>query len=184
MNKKSPFIFERAHHRFDEIYDPATDTWSAAPDMPSARQDLGAVSLNGILYTMGGWDPAASPEMLDVVEAFDPIRKTWTTLAPMPTRRSGMGVGVLHGLLIVIGGGDSKTVFPTVEAFDPVRGRWSTLENMATARNFFAVVAMNETLYGIGGRATNRIPSALTENDAFNLIPCANRQEDPAGSYE
>lgn len=34
-----------------EIYDPSNNTWITGPGMPSALQDLGAVSLNGS-YTL------------------------------------------------------------------------------------------------------------------------------------
>jgi len=37
-----------------EIYDPATDTWSTAVDMPTARGDFGTCAVNGRIYAFGG----------------------------------------------------------------------------------------------------------------------------------
>jgi len=38
------------------IYEPATDTWSAAKSMPSVRSAFGVVTLDDVLYVIGGYD--------------------------------------------------------------------------------------------------------------------------------
>lgn len=54
-----------------EVYDPATDTWSQAPAMPTARHQLGAEAFDGRIYAFGG---LAGPGnvLTDKVEAFTP----------------------------------------------------------------------------------------------------------------
>lgn len=39
-----------------DVYDVATDNWSALPDLPSARTGGGATIIDGILYYFGGYD--------------------------------------------------------------------------------------------------------------------------------
>lgn len=42
-----------------ELYDPATDQWSALPDMPEPRHGMGAAAAGGLLYVPGGADREA-----------------------------------------------------------------------------------------------------------------------------
>jgi N-acetylneuraminic acid mutarotase len=39
-----------------EVYDPATDTWTTAPDMPTRRFGLRTSVVNGKIYVIGGMD--------------------------------------------------------------------------------------------------------------------------------
>ncbi len=39
-----------------EAYDPATDTWSSRPSMPTARNAAGAGVIGRFLYVVGGGD--------------------------------------------------------------------------------------------------------------------------------
>jgi N-acetylneuraminic acid mutarotase len=55
-----------------EVYDPARDTWSAAPPMPTARHGLGAAAVGSTVYVLvGGLSPGGgSPSAVN--EAFAP----------------------------------------------------------------------------------------------------------------
>ncbi len=52
-----------------EMYAPATDSWTALPDMPTARHGLGAAALGGMVYVIGG-GPQAGFAQTDVVEVY------------------------------------------------------------------------------------------------------------------
>src|SRR6266446_4755916 len=60
-------------------------TWMTKTPMPTARNSVGAASINGIVYAVGGQEGFCGP--LSTVEAYDPATDTWTTKAPMPTPR-------------------------------------------------------------------------------------------------
>ena len=57
--------------------------WQTAPSMPTARQGLAAVNVDGKVYVVGGWKDTR----LNTLEIYDPATKSWTTGEPMPTAR-------------------------------------------------------------------------------------------------
>jgi N-acetylneuraminic acid mutarotase len=54
-----------------EVYDPATDTWTTAPDMPSGRFGLRTSVVGGKIYVIGGMDKWIGSAYRTVVE-YDP----------------------------------------------------------------------------------------------------------------
>ncbi len=104
-----------------EVYDPATDTWTRASDMPRPRQRHSASAVDGKMYIFGAglWPEAfLSP----VVHVYDPATDTWTTAADLPTPRWNLTANVVDGKIYAIGGrlglGEGAEV-STVEEFDP-----------------------------------------------------------------
>ena len=75
--------------------------WRSLPSMPTARSGLGAGTLGGKLYAIGGEFPGG---VFREVEAFDPARGTWRKVAPLPSGRHGIGVGAVGNRLYVMGG--------------------------------------------------------------------------------
>jgi N-acetylneuraminic acid mutarotase len=53
-----------------ELYDPATDEWTALPDMPTPRHGMGAAAVDGALYVPGG----ATRETFGAVDDFEVLR--------------------------------------------------------------------------------------------------------------
>ena len=64
-----------------EIYESATDSWSAAAPMPTARHNFAAAIVGNTLLALGGDGP------LDVAEAYDIEGGSWSTAEPMGTAR-------------------------------------------------------------------------------------------------
>ena len=56
-----------------EVYDPATDTWTGASDMPTGRYGPHASVVDGMIYVIGGNDGWPAPP-LGTVEEYDPGR--------------------------------------------------------------------------------------------------------------
>jgi N-acetylneuraminic acid mutarotase len=113
-----------------EVYDPATDTWTQASDMPGARNHHTASVVDGKMYIFGGCSGQSEPRrafMLPVVDVYDPATDTWTTAADFPTPRWDLTAAVVDGKIYTIGGRvgeeadypDNLSPASTVEEFDP-----------------------------------------------------------------
>ena len=57
-----------------EVYDPATNTWTSGPPIPTARQGADAHVLNGKVYIVGGGSPN--------IDIYDPSTNSWSSIVP------------------------------------------------------------------------------------------------------
>jgi N-acetylneuraminic acid mutarotase len=85
-----------------EVYDPGSDRWGRAADLPTARSGITAAEVGGRIYVFGG---EGGDGTYHENEAYDPAREIWQAMAPMPTARHGLGSAVLDGRIHVISGG-------------------------------------------------------------------------------
>jgi N-acetylneuraminic acid mutarotase len=107
-----------------EVYDPATDTWTRASDMPRARFAHSASAVDGKIYIIGGADADVHPvpsEGFLMVDVYDPATDTWTTAADIPAGAPHHTAGVVNGKIYTFGRwmGPGEAVFPTVQEFTP-----------------------------------------------------------------
>ncbi len=121
-----------------EVYDPASDSWSTLPALPTPRDHLTATAFEGRLYVFGGRVNVDYNHNLAVVEAYDTKTRAWTTKSPLPTARSGITSRVVNGRIHVFGGEWGEGTFRENEAYDPGRDRWA------------AMAPMPEGLHGLG----------------------------------
>ena len=99
-----------------ERYDPATDMWHAEPPMLTRRGFLAAVTLDGMIYAIGGFSHSDVP----VVERYDRERRRWEAMPPMARARSNHGVAVLEGQIYVFFGESGRgNCFSDCETFRP-----------------------------------------------------------------
>ncbi|MCP9447094.1 MAG: hypothetical protein NNA22_05935 [Nitrospira sp.] len=137
-----------------EVYDPATDRWTAKAPLPVGLHHVGIGVVGGRLYVIGGyarsginiWSPVAT------VYAYDPVTDRWTERAPMPTARGALSVAEQGGKLYAIGGFDRKANVAAVEVYDPPLDRWETRSPLPTPRDHLATAAVEGKIYAIGGR--------------------------------
>jgi N-acetylneuraminic acid mutarotase len=136
-----------------EIYDPASNTWSAATPMSTARMGLVAAVANGKIYAIGGRTDGYSISAVGTVEEFDPVTNLWAGRNPMPTPRYFAAAAVLGGEIHVAGGEFETAVLNTVEAYNPVTNQWRNRSAMRTARGQLAMAEAGGRLYAVGGYA-------------------------------
>ena len=90
-----------------EIYDSSNGwiTQDLSGTMNDSRSDFVLVTVHGLLWAIGGYDPTEAKYYLSP-DVYDPICKTWTKLDndTMTYPRSGLGGGVLNDNIYVTGG--------------------------------------------------------------------------------
>ena len=84
----------RSHNRISRCrFDPDTDDWMLLESMTSRRVGAGVVTVNRLLFAMGGFDGV---NRLKTVECYYPEHNEWRFVAPMHTARSGAGACQCH----------------------------------------------------------------------------------------
>ncbi len=150
------------YHNATEMYEPATNAWTAKAAMPTARTLLSAVAVNGVIYAIGGTTNLSAS--VATVEAYDTVTNTWSTKASMPLATRLAAAAVVNGIVYVIGGTpDGTTKFSTVQAYDPATNTWTTKAAMPTARDHLSGAAVNGKIYVIGGRNASGAVVATVE---------------------
>lgn len=158
-----------------EVYDPATDRWTAKTPLPVGLHHVGLGVIGGRLYVVGGykqsglsaWRPVAT------VYAYDPVTDAWTERAPMPTARGALAVAVHDGKLYAIGGYDGEANSAAVEVYDPVKNVWVSRARLPTPRDHLAAATASGKVYAIGGRRNGDYQRNLAVVEAYD--PAADR---------
>src|SRR5258708_20994627 len=106
------FIYKSA-----ELYDPATDTWTAAAPMPRVRtQFLMAALPDGTVIALGGLEDRGAVSRTSII--YDPRTDTWREGARLSTDRVLSALTTLpNGDLLVIGGPQAAS--NTAARYDP-----------------------------------------------------------------
>jgi hypothetical protein len=100
-----------------EVYDPATNGWTDAADLSTARLlHTASVLPSGKVLVTGGSSTTAS---LNSAEIFDPIQNVWSAVQNMGTARQYHTASVLPGGKVLVAGGliDAATSAKSAELF-------------------------------------------------------------------
>jgi len=136
------------------VYNPATDTWTMLPDMPTARGGATAQAINNKVYVAGGL--GASGDSLTVLEVYDVAANTWSPGPGMITPRDNPGSAAINGKMYLFGGRNITNgsvvdgTLNSVEYLDPGVG-WSSGAIMPTGRRTMAVAVYNGEAIVMGG---------------------------------
>jgi len=161
-----------------EVYNPATNNWSQAAPMPTARGSLAAaVDAQGNIYAIGGLvSTGGPPQILSTVEVYNPTTNSWGQARSMSLARYSLAaVTDAQGNIYAIGGislnGINESVANTVEVYNPTISGWSMVANMLTGR--FGLTAATDTqgnIYAMGGccGGTNSAPAILSTVEVYS----------------
>ena len=125
--------------------------WITLAPMPTVRQEMPSVVLDGKIYTAGGISQLGAT--LNTLEIYDPATNTWSTGVPMPAVRHHHAMCVLDNKIYVIGGYSDILFTAATDLFmyNPDSLKWFTLTALPYAIGAADAVGYNGKLYFIGG---------------------------------
>ena len=154
-----------------QIYDIATNTWSAGQTMPAPRSQLasGYNPADGKIYLNGGYETAFIDSVKATTWAYDPIGNTFTVKADSPAAHGGPASEVIDGHLYVAGGrtNPDQSLDLTWD-YNIGTNTWQPRANMPMARNVPGRAVGQGQLYAIGGGNPFTTPLTTTEVVKFN----------------
>src|SRR5205823_10463226 len=77
-----------------DVYDPASDRWTAATPIETARYGLSVIVFSGDVYAIGGQDGSGA---LPTVEVASPTDGRWRSGPAMPESLTRLALAVLNG---------------------------------------------------------------------------------------
>ena len=172
-----------------EIYDPATNTWTAGPDLPKPRA-LHSASLlgDGRVLLTGGIEVTKVvfvdiPEISNDARRYDPTTNTLLATASFSGPRGLHAQRTLpNGNAVIVGGVDGDLVLQNFNCltscaiYNAASNNWTNVGSLAKPRAFVDVVLHNDTLYAIGGAETfsittlSGVPVAEIESTSTSVL--------------
>jgi hypothetical protein len=152
------------------VYDPANDTWSSMPPIPTAVSNHASAVVDGKIYIIGGVYHYDYPneKFCRIVQVFDPLTNQWSRGAPMPTDMalisavSFVGSDLKERICVVGGAVDWSrwTGYKNVnwtQIYDPESGNWSTEASLSEALNGVYLANVDNKVYALGGENYNGV---------------------------
>ena len=158
--------------------DPATGATRTVHPLDEPLSDLGAATVGGKTYLVGGYTGA---KYASAILRVGPGNRT-TTVARLPAGVRYAGVAVLRGKIYVAGGVTTNGESSAVYVFDPSVGSVRRIASLPAPEAHAALAALGGSLYLAGGSSVLRIdpargtvsraaslPQALTDPNAVAL---------------
>ncbi|MEQ2182336.1 Kelch-like H-associated protein 1A [Goodea atripinnis] len=135
-----------------QAYDPRKKVWIKLADMGTPCSGLGACTLFGLIYTVGGRNLSLQTNLdSSFLCCYNPMTNQWSQRASLNIPRNRVGVAVVDGCIYAVGGSEGSVHHNTVERWDPECNRWSFVCPMSVARLGAGVAASGGALYVVGG---------------------------------
>ena len=152
-----------------EIYHPASDTWTSAGSMNTARfQPTMTVLDDGSVLVAGGTGEGAVS--LDSAEIYDPKTDSFSGVGSMSAPRAMATATLLPASdkVLLAGGYDGKNELASAELYDPKSKDWSPADDLAHARDSAtATVLPNHDVLVAGGDGGLSV-GALASAEIYN----------------
>lgn len=132
-------------------------SWATTSGTAAPRPEGTAVSANGYMYLIGGFDGSATYDSVYYAKILaDGSLDTWQATTSLPQERAFHGSIVANGYLYVIGGDDSSnvatdTVYYARLKTDGTVGSWQTTTVLSNPRSDFGIATSNGYVYVVGG---------------------------------
>ncbi|MEO7324501.1 MAG: kelch repeat-containing protein [Dokdonella sp.] len=151
-----------------ELYDPATNAWTAAGTLANLRGGHSAALLpSGKVLVAGGHN---NNGILSSAELYDPANNTWSGAASLNTARVNHTATLLDsGIVYVAGGSGGAGNLASAELYNPTSDSWSAAANLTTSRSdHTATLLTSGKVLLAGGDATGSSASLLANPDVYD----------------
>ena len=149
-----------------ELYDPVSNTWTAAASMNSSRY-LHTASLlaNGSVLVAGGVDN--NRNVLASAELYSPTANAWSPAGTMAVARDQQSATLLNNGDVLVAGGQNTAYVKSTELYDPAQNSWSPGATLIAARaDHTATLLPNGQVLLAGGVNSTGILSSAEIYDA------------------
>jgi N-acetylneuraminic acid mutarotase len=139
----------------NEVYDPATDSWSKKEPLPDATSNYGSAVFGDRIYLIGGY--AEVPWVrFDLNQIYDTKNDSWSYETPLTQDYASAACVVTTGLMA------PKQIYvfgeKNVLSYNPDNDSWIPGADIPTGRGDSGVAVVNDLIYVIGGETANGLP--------------------------
>ncbi|XP_071968672.1 kelch-like ECH-associated protein 1A [Engystomops pustulosus] len=158
-----------------DAYNPQTGKWIKLADMLEPRSGLGACTVSGLFYAVGGRNHSSTDNTdSNSLACFNPINNQWTLKASMNVSRNRVGVAVVDDTIYAVGGSSGSEHHKSVERYDPENNQWTFVTAMQVARIGAGITSCRGLLYAVGGfdgeNRLNTVECYHPENDHWYSV--------------
>jgi len=131
-----------------EVYDPATNSWSDLPSLPTPRNHVSGFVFGANVCVAGGRSPARTR-----VDCFNFESSSWMRFPDLPRATSGAGATTLDdGSAVILGGQDAQeTRINDQFARLPQPDAWVSMGGMLVPRHGFELAVFEGRAWACGG---------------------------------
>ncbi|XP_069748660.1 kelch-like protein 24 isoform X1 [Narcine bancroftii] len=120
-----------------QTYNQRKDEWTFSSSTPFAQRCINAVSLNDLIYVMGG--------LVECIYQYDPRQDLWSILTRTPGPLENSGLTVCNGMLYILGGKDALAEgTDQVLCVDPTSSNLSHVSNMPRCVSYHGCVTIHQ----------------------------------------
>jgi N-acetylneuraminic acid mutarotase len=170
--------------------DAPPSAWSNRAPVTGGLQEMGAVAIDGTIYTIGGFD--AETQVLPDVRVYDIASDTWSMGPPLPMAIHHANVVLVDGTIYVVGAmqGRSFTAVRNVWSWTPAtETAWRERASMPAGSQRGSAVAgvIDGTIYVAGGLTATAHDSLVSYDPATDtwdtaLPPMPGRRDHACGA--
>jgi N-acetylneuraminic acid mutarotase len=111
----------------NEMYDPATDTWTTKASLPTPTANMAACVIGDKIYVVSGMTDISKPTLSSSNWIYDPSSNSWSLAAPIPTSVFNYASAVVDNKIYIEGGGLSGSPYYSNlnQVYDPQTNSWT-----------------------------------------------------------
>ena len=151
------------------VYDPDTERWQTAGELPLPLSGASMVAYDGALYLMGGWD---GQSVHDEMWRWSPDSETrsqpssWQLIDRLEIPSAFFGATRVEDSIYVVGGYDGQRELANAFVFDLLSNEWRQLPSLSTPRSGLSVVFDGLAILALGGGWTR----AVSNHERYDLL--------------